>query len=81
MNYAMRHRPRRNRQSAAWRGLVRETSLSAQHLVLPLFVRDGQNVQDPVESMPGVYRQSIDLSENGARSLGLRNPGGALFPY
>ena len=74
-------RPRRNRQSAAWRSMVREHSLSAQHFVLPLFVREGEGVQDPVESMPGVFRHSIDLLVEGAQEAwNLGVPAVALFP-
>jgi porphobilinogen synthase len=53
-------RPRRLRQSPALRRLVRETSLHAGQLVLPLFVRAGQKVRRPVASMPGVYQFSPD---------------------
>lgn len=53
-------RPRRNRQSAAIRGLVRETHLTPDHLVMPLFVIDGHGVKEGVPSMPGVFRMSED---------------------
>jgi porphobilinogen synthase len=43
-----------------WRGLVRETSLTAQRLVLPLFVRPGRKLRQPVASMPGVCQLSPD---------------------
>ena len=52
-------RPRRNRQSAAIRGLVRETRLSAQHFILPLFITEGR-VEEPIASMPGCQRWSLD---------------------
>lgn len=51
-------RPRRNRRSAAIRGLVRETSLDASHLIYPLFVQDGQT--EPIDAMPGQNRWSIE---------------------
>ena len=51
-------RPRRNRVSAGVRGLVRETSLSPAHLVLPLFVHEA-DVDAPIASMPGCARRSI----------------------
>jgi len=54
------YRPRRLRQSPMWRGLVRETSLTAQRLVLPLFVRPGRKLRQPVASMPGVCQLSPD---------------------
>jgi len=53
-------RPRRLRQSPALRRLVRETSLDAGQLVLPLFVRAGRKVRVPVASMPGVFQLSPD---------------------
>jgi porphobilinogen synthase len=53
-------RPRRLRQSPALRRLVRETSLHAGQLVLPLFVRFGRKVRRPVPSMPGVFQLSPD---------------------
>ena len=52
-------RPRRNRQSAAIRGLVRETRLSAQQFILPLFITVGR-MEEPIASMPGCQRWSLD---------------------
>jgi porphobilinogen synthase len=54
------YRPRRLRRSAALRRLVRETRLSADQLVLPLFARPGRKVRRPVEAMPGVFQLSVD---------------------
>jgi porphobilinogen synthase len=74
-------RPRRNRSSAAVRGLVREYQLGAEHLVLPLFVQDGVAKRTPIGSMPGQARLSPDLLLETAReafSLGV--PAVALFP-
>ena len=51
---------RRLRRTKALRDLVRETELSPRHLVQPLFVVAGEGVRDPVESMPGVDRLSIN---------------------
>ena len=53
-------RLRRLRQSAAIRRFVAETDLGAKNLVLPLFVRSGQNVRRPIQAMPGVSQLSID---------------------
>jgi porphobilinogen synthase len=53
-------RPRRLRQSPALRRLVRETSLDAGQLVLPLFARAGRKVRLPVAAMPGVFQLSPD---------------------
>jgi porphobilinogen synthase len=77
----MLERPRRNRAHPALRRLVRETHLSADDLVLPLFVQDGEGQRTPIESMPGHARLSIDLVlelANEAVELGI--PGLALFP-
>jgi porphobilinogen synthase len=54
------HRGRRLRRTPALRALVRETRLSADRLVLPLFVVSGNGIRQPVRSMPGVYRTSVD---------------------
>jgi len=51
-------RPRRNRRTAAIRGLVRETHLDASHLIYPLFVQDGPT--QPIDAMPGQNRWSLD---------------------
>ena len=55
------HRLRRLRQSPAWRRLVRETLLRAGDFVYPLFVVPGEGRRQPVPSMPGVHRFSVDL--------------------
>ena len=54
------HRPRRLRRTAAMRGLVRETRLSAESFVYPLFVAPGRGVRKEVSSMPGVFNLSVD---------------------
>jgi len=56
----MLRRPRRNRRSAALRGMVQETHLTANHLVYPLFVVDGEGIKDEIKSLPGNYRMSLD---------------------
>lgn len=53
-------RPRRNRKSQAIRELVQENRLHPSHLVAPLFIREGSGAADPIPSMPGIYRFSID---------------------
>lgn len=73
-------RPRRNRKSSAVRDLVRETELSAGHLIYPLFVQEGPR-NTPIESMPGCQRWSIAglVREAGeAHALGI--PAVVLFP-
>lgn len=57
----MQRRPRRNRKSESVRNLVEETSVSVKDLIFPLFLIDGQKKQVEVNSMPGIYRFSIDL--------------------
>jgi porphobilinogen synthase len=52
-------RLRRLRRTETLRGLTRETELSPRHLIQPLFVVAGENIREPVESMPGVERFSI----------------------
>jgi len=54
------HRPRRLRKSEALRSLVRETRLSADNFVLPLFICPGTGVRNEVSSMPGVHNLSVD---------------------
>ena len=62
------HRPRRLRRTAALRGLVRETRLSAEMLIYPLFVCCGDGLRQPVASMPGVHQLSIDEAVKEARA-------------
>jgi porphobilinogen synthase len=54
------YRPRRLRRTSALRNLVRETSLNPSQLVLPLFVRNGTKLRNPIGSMPGVAQTSPD---------------------
>ena len=54
------HRPRRTRQSDAWRRMVRETRLSLDALIYPLFAVPGRGVRNPVQSMPGISQLSVD---------------------
>jgi porphobilinogen synthase len=74
-------RPRRMRRDAFSRQLMRETTLGAANLIWPVFVREGHDQREPVPSMPGVARLSIDLLVEAAReahALGI--PAVALFP-
>ena len=61
-------RPRRTRQSDAWRRMVRETRLTPDQLVYPLFVVPGRAVRHPVASMPGISQLSVDEAVNDARA-------------
>jgi porphobilinogen synthase len=54
------YRPRRLRQSEAFRALIRETHLSPAQLIYPLFVRPGKGIKEEIKSMPGVFRLSVD---------------------
>ncbi|HEX3384071.1 MAG TPA: porphobilinogen synthase, partial [Mucilaginibacter sp.] len=56
----MLQRPRRNRKSEVIRRMVQETHLSADNLIFPLFIIDGNNQKSEVSSMPGIYRHSVD---------------------
>ncbi len=56
----MQIRPRRNRKSPAIRRLVEETRVTVDDLILPLFLVPGENQQIAIDSMPGIYRYSID---------------------
>lgn len=65
----MRIRPRRLRSTPAIRALVSETSLSPAQLVMPYFVVAGEDELQPVESMPGIDRLSVDLLVREAKEL------------
>lgn len=72
---------RRNRQTAFSRRLVAETRVNTADLIWPLFVVEGANVIQSVESMPGVYRYSIDcLQDQAAKAVELKIPAIAIFP-
>lgn len=73
-------RPRRLRTSPNMRAMVRETSLAADDFIYPLFVTHGQNVRNPISSMPGIYQLSVDQLAAEAESVaGLGIPAVILF--
>ncbi len=75
-------RLRRTRQSAAIRALVQENELSAGDLIWPVFVCDGDGVEQDVPSMPGVKRRSVDkVAEAAVEAEALGIPAICLFPY
>ncbi len=75
-------RMRRNRRTPWSRRLVAENRLSVDDLIWPLFVIEGHNTRQPVPSMPGVERLSIDHIVSAAKEAeGLGIPAIALFPY
>jgi len=74
-------RMRRNRRDEWNRRLVAENTLSAADFILPIFVAEGQGLREPVASMPGVDRVSVDLlSEVVAEVAELKIPAIVLFP-
>jgi porphobilinogen synthase len=74
-------RLRRSRKYAWSRKLVQENNLSANDLILPLFLIDGKNTKQTIKTMPGVYRYTIDrLSEIVGNAIKLKIPMIALFP-
>ncbi|MGN1115993.1 MAG: porphobilinogen synthase [Candidatus Ornithomonoglobus sp.] len=56
----MINRPRRLRTTPELRGMVRETRVSADSLIYPMFVTEGKNIKEEIKTMPGQYRWSID---------------------
>ena len=75
------HRPRRLRKQKFNRSLVRENSLTASDLIYPLFVIEGENKREIIESMPGIERVSIDkLLVEAKEVMDLKIQAIALFP-
>ena len=75
-------RARRLRRTDALRALARENHLSVNDLIWPVFICDGDNIEDPIPSMPGVMRRSIDkLVEAARHAADLGIPAICLFPY
>ena len=75
------NRPRRMRNNDFSRRLMRESQLSVNHLIYPMFVIEGNGVRQEIQSMPGIFRQSIDqiiLEASECFELGI--PAIALFP-
>ncbi len=75
-------RLRRARTSAWSRALYRETVLTPADLIWPLFVTDGQGVDEPITSLPGVSRWSVDgIAARAREAVALGIPCLALFPH
>jgi len=73
---------RRLRRTAQMRALAREHVLTVNDLIWPVFVRDGTGVEEPVPSMPGVVRRSVDrIAAAAAEAAALGIPAICLFPY
>ena len=74
-------RLRRNRKNEWSRRLVQENTLSSNDLIWPIFIREGRNVKEPINTMPGVYRYSIDkLEKLVENAIDKKIPMIALFP-
>ena len=74
------YRSRRLRKNENFRRLIRETQLSVNNLIYPLFAVPGKNIKNPIQSMPGIFQMSIDNivgEAQKARELGI--PGILLF--
>ncbi|MFC6792867.1 porphobilinogen synthase [Methylobacterium komagatae] len=75
-------RPRRNRKADWSRRLVREHTLTVDDLIWPMFVIEGENRREPVASMPGVERLSVDeIVRDAERAAKLGIPAIAFFPF
>ena len=74
-------RLRRNRKKDWSRRLVRENTLSTNDLIWPIFIREGKNIEEPIKTMPGVFRYSLDkIDRLIERALKKKIPMIALFP-
>jgi len=74
------YRPRRLRQNEAFRRMIRETTLSVDDFILPLFAIGGKKVKNPIESMTGHYQLSIDnLVKTAREAFNLGIPAVMLF--
>lgn len=75
-------RLRRTRATPALRALVRENALEVGDLIWPVFVRAGEGIEEPIPSMPGVMRRSVDMVvEAGAEAHALGIRAMCIFPY
>ena len=75
-------RLRRNRKFEWTRRLIQESSLSTNDLILPIFLTEGKNKVQPIKTMPGIKRYSVDrLNKVIDRALSQKIPMVALFPY
>lgn len=74
------YRPRRLRRTDAFRRMIRETVLTVDDFILPLFAIDGKNVKNPIDAMPGHFQLSIDnLLKEAAEADDLGIPAIMLF--
>ncbi len=76
----VKNRTRRTRETAAMRRMVRETHLSVDNLIYPMFVVEGENIKEEISSMPGQYQLSVDrLVADCEEIVALDIPGVILF--
>jgi len=74
------YRPRRLRRNESFRRMIRETSLSVDNLIYPMFVVFGKGIRRPIASMPGIFQLSIDeLIQEAREILSLGIPAIMLF--
>jgi porphobilinogen synthase len=77
----LKSRPRRNRLTESTRALVCETRLHRSNFIQPLFIIEGKNISEPIRSMPGQSRLSVDLCIKLCREIYQAGiPGVAIFP-
>ena len=75
-------RLRRSRKSDWSRRLIEENNLSPSDFILPIFLIDGKNKKQPIKSMPGVYRYTLDkLNSIVDKAINKKLPMIALFPH
>ena len=74
-------RLRRNRKTEWSRRLVSENNLSTNDLIWPIFIREGKRIKEPIKTMPGVYRYTLDKVEKLIEgAISKKIPMVALFP-
>ena len=74
-------RMRRNRKKSWSRRLIQENTLSTNDLIWPIFIREGKNIKEPIKTMPGVFRYTLDKLEKKIESaIKKKIPMVALFP-
>src|SRR4029078_1920414 len=73
------HRPRRLRNSERLRAMVRETRLTPERLIYPLFVAPGEGVREEISSLPGCFHLSADEAAREAREVEALGIGGVIL--
>ena len=73
-------RNRRLRTNESIRSLVRETVLTTNDFVMPMFVMEGENAQEAIPSMPGIFRRTVDLTVKECKEL-FADLEGSLRPW